>query len=94
MAGSKAKICQRKFANFSRIANARCRDLNDFFGDYRRDGIIAISKIGRAQRKRVRLVQPLDLIRFQYAFRKKATERHAPVPLGLEAYGLPSLENM
>jgi hypothetical protein len=78
---SGAKLSDRGFGNLFWIANAgRYGDLNDLFGDDVRDWIIAINKIERAQRKRVRLIQPLDLIRRQQAFRKKAIDRDGASP--------------
>jgi hypothetical protein len=81
-----AKLSERGFGNHFWIATAGRRgDLNDFFCDDVYDRIIAINKIERAQRKRVRLVQPLDLIRFKHAFRKKAIDRHGVSPTCLDA---------
>ena len=76
-----AKLSECGFGNLFWIAAARRRgDLNDFFGDDVRDRIIAINKIERAQSKRVGFIQPLDLIRLQHVFRKKAIDRYGVSP--------------
>ena len=83
-----AKLSERGLGNLFWIANAgRHRDLNDFFGDDVRDPVIAINKIERLQCKRVRLVQPLDLVRPQQVLRKKAIDRYnVPPTAASEAY--------
>jgi hypothetical protein len=76
-----AKLPERGFGNLSWIATAGGRgDLNDFFGDDVRDRVVAINKIERVQRKRVGFIQPLDLIRLQHVFRKKAIDRYGVLP--------------
>ena len=80
---SRGKLFDCSVGNLSWIVNTGRYDFDDFFGDDIHDRIITINEIERAQRKRERLVQPLDLIRSQFVYRKKTIDSHGLIPTPL-----------